>query len=100
MISGKNYFTNVGDRWEMPNSGLSMKKKPVNRMIPFNTELLGFSRQKLRIDEETGTREFDRARTSALMGFAFLLRAVELAALEFRDVTFGGMRERGTPAYS
>ena len=77
-----------------------MKNKSADRRLPFNTELLDFSREKLRIDEETGTMEFYRARPSTLIGCSFLLRASELAALEFRDVAFGGMGDRCMSAYS
>lgn len=67
-----------------------MKNKSVNRRLPFNTDLLEYSRRELRIDEDNGEWEFARARTAALIGFTFLLRASELAALGSRDVAIGG----------
>ena len=67
-----------------------MKNKAANRMLPLNTELLEFSRRKLRIGEETGARERGRDWEAAMIAFMCLLRASESGALEFGDVTLGG----------
>ena len=55
-VSGKNYFTKLGARWEILINGMDMKNKAANRRIPLNTELLEFSRQRPNIDKPTGTK--------------------------------------------
>ena len=89
----------VGDIWGMLIKGMAIKNKSANSRLPTNKALLEFSRRKSRIDGETGTWEFGRARTDALIVFMFLLRASDLAALEFRDVTSGITKGRGTSSY-
>lgn len=67
-----------------------MRGKSINRRLPFKTEILEYSRRKLHIYGDRGNRECDRAWAAAAIRFAFLLRASEPEAREFRDVTFGG----------
>ena len=66
-----------------------MSNKNVNRRLPLNADLLGYSRQRLGIGKIWSEESFDRAWTATLIGFLFLLRAIELASLSVKDVTFG-----------
>ena len=77
-----------------------MENKSANRGLTFNTELLEYSREQLRIGEEGGAREFGRSRTSALVVFMVMLGHSELGGLEYRDVARGGgMQESDMPEY-
>lgn len=66
-----------------------MANKTINRRLPFNTELLEYGRMELGVGNQSEPQEFDRALIAAPVGFAFILRAIGLAAPEWRDITFG-----------
>ena len=66
-----------------------MSNKNANQRLPFNTELLAYSRQRLGIDNIGSEKRPDRAWVATLIGFMFLLRESGLVALSVKDVTFG-----------
>ena len=79
----------VGARWEFSIKGLHAANKNARRRLPLSPELLEFSRRNLGIDKTGNERKFDRAWAAKLIGFMFLLRAIELAAITVKEVTFG-----------
>ena len=66
--------------------GSAAHNKKVNRRLPYNAELLMGGILKPGIDTGDIRPYFLRARTAKLVGFMGLLRGIELAALELRDV--------------
>ena len=89
LVSGENDSTRVGARWKFLIKGLSTANKTVNLRLPYITELLEFGRQKLLIDSTESDHRFGRVWIATLVGFMFLLRAVELEALQVRDIASG-----------
>ena len=89
IVSGKNDFTDVGLVGGISLKGLAARNKNVNRRLPFNTELLDFSRHKLNVGERRKGGECDRVWIATLVGFMFLLRASEMADFSVTDMTFG-----------
>ena len=64
IISGKNDFATVGARWKLLIKGLARSSKNANRRLPYNAELVDFSRVRLCIDKsETGENSIGRGQT-------------------------------------
>ena len=65
---------------------MSVKIKAVNRFLPINKVLSGYGRSKLMEGLLSEPHEFGRVWKAAMSFLAFLIIAIELPALDFRDI--------------
>ena len=94
LISGGGGFSKVGARWGFSLKRLTRKNKVVNRRPSARYGVVRIRPDSTRFTHTNRGLEFNRSWTAALIGFMFLLRAIELEALDVRDTTFGKRRPR------
>ena len=62
--------------------GWTLRNKDVDGRLPCNAEIIEDTREKLQIDDGHCNTEFLRVWAARMIGFTFLIRWVEMAALE------------------